>query len=66
MLLLKRKLGEKIVIDGDMILEIIEINRTNVKLGFKFPDERSVLRKEILDRAVANGDAGDLHSRGLL
>lgn len=66
MLFLKRKIGQKIVIDGDISLEIIEINRSNVKLGFIFPEGKSVLRKEVLDRAKANKDEDDLYSRGLL
>lgn len=66
MLFLQRKIGQQIIIEGDIILEVIEINRGNVKLGFKFPEGKSVLRKEVLDRAKANGDEADLYSKGLL
>lgn len=66
MLFLQRKLGQQIIIDGDIVLEIIEINRHNVKLGFEFPEGKTVLRKEVLDRAKANGDEADLYSKGLL
>jgi carbon storage regulator CsrA len=66
MLFLQRKVGQQIIIDGDTILEVVEINGKNVKLGFKFPEGRSVLRKEVLDRAKENGDEADLYSKGLL
>ena len=66
MLFLVRKVGQQIIIDGDIILEVVEINRKSVKLGFKFPKGKSVLRKEILNKAKINGDEADLYSKGLL
>lgn len=62
MLYLSRKVGESIVINNTIELTVIEVRGKAVKLGFTFPPEASVLRKEIHDkisaenRAAAGGD----------
>lgn len=62
MLYLSRKIGESIVINNTIELTVIEVRGKAVKLGFTFPPEASVLRKEIHDkisaenRAAAGGD----------
>lgn len=48
MLILERKLGERIVIDGDIYVQVLSITRTNIKLGFEAPDEIGILREELL------------------
>lgn len=62
MLYLSRKLGESIIINNSIELEIVEIKGRSVKLGFNFPPEASVLRKEIFDKIreenIAAADAG--------
>ncbi len=64
MLYLSRKIGESVVINNSIELTITEIRGKTVKIGFNFPPEASVLRKEIFDRiraenvAAASG-AGD-------
>jgi len=65
MLYLSRKLGESIIINNSIELQVVEIKGKSVKLGFVFPPEASVLRKEIFDKireenlmaASAGGDA---------
>lgn len=52
MLYLSRKIGESIVINDEIELEVVEIKGRSVKLGFNFPPEASVLRKEIYDRIM--------------
>ena len=49
MLYLSRKLGESIVINNNIELKIVEVKGRSVKIGFNFPAEASVLRKEIFD-----------------
>lgn len=49
MLYLTRRKGEKIIINNEIELEVIETKPKAVKLGFVFPSDCSVLRKEIYD-----------------
>lgn len=63
MLYLTRKVGESVIINNDIELTVVEVRGRSIKLGFTFPPEASVLRKELHDRikaeniAAATGDA---------
>lgn len=65
MLYLSRKIGESIVINNTIELTVIEVRGKTVKIGFNFPPEASVLRKEIWEKimaenlAAARGDGDD-------
>ena len=53
MLYLSRKIGESIVINNTIEMVVIEVRGKTVKLGFNFPPDASVLRKEIYDKIMA-------------
>lgn len=57
MLYLSRKLGESIVINNSIELTVIEVRGKTVKLGFVFPPDASILRKEIHDKVMAENIA---------
>ncbi len=63
MLFLTRKVGESVIINDKIELTVVEVRGKSAKLGFTFPPEASVLRKEIHERimqenaAAAGGDA---------
>lgn len=67
MLYLSRKIGESIVINNSIELTVVEVRGKTVKIGFDFPPEATVLRKEIYDKIMAenmaaagmDGDAAD-------
>ena len=46
MLVLSRKLGEKICIDGGIELEVLEIRGNRIRLGISAPQDCRVLRSE--------------------
>ena len=48
MLVLARKLGEKIYVGKDIVLTVVEIDRDRIRLGIDAPREVSVLRAELL------------------
>lgn len=50
MLYLTRKIGESVVINGDIEVTVIEVRGRSVRLGFTFPPTASVLRREIFER----------------
>jgi len=50
MLVLTRKVGESVVIDGGIEVFVLDNNGHQVRLGFKAPDDVSVVRSELLAR----------------
>lgn len=70
MLYLSRKLGESIIINDTIEMEVVEIKGRSVKLGFVFPADASILRKELYDKihqqnieamqSMSDDDFGDL------
>lgn len=57
MLYLSRKIGESIVINNSIELTVVEVRGKTVKLGFVFPPDASILRKEIHDKVMAENVA---------
>ncbi len=53
MLVLSRKLGEKIVINGNIIVTVVKIDRNQVRIGVEAPKDVPVYREEIAP--VASG-----------
>jgi len=46
MLVLSRKSGERIAIDGDIQLEVLEVTGNRVRLGIVAPDDCRIMRAE--------------------
>lgn len=57
MLYLTRKIGESIIINESIEVTVVEVRGKSIKLGFTFPPEASVLRREIFDRIQAENQA---------
>jgi len=49
MLILKRKLGESIVIDDHIEVHVVSIEGETVKLGISAPQHIQILRKELVE-----------------
>lgn len=47
MLYLSRKVGESVVINNSIEVTVVEVRGKTTKLGFTFPSDATVLRKEI-------------------
>jgi carbon storage regulator len=52
MLYLTRKTGESIVINDTIEVTVVEVRGRAVKLGFTFPADATVLRKEIHEKIL--------------
>jgi len=52
MLVLTRRLGEEIVIEGDIIITVVEIKGGRVRLGITAPPSVSVDRREVHQRRM--------------
>ena len=57
MLVLSRKLNEKIVIDGGIVISVVKIDRNQIRLGIEAPSQVGVFREE-LARTINRGSAG--------
>jgi carbon storage regulator len=64
MLVLRRRVGETILVGGEVEIEVIEISRTRVKLGVRAPLHVPVIRKETLPIIRENQLASDLMALG--
>ncbi len=52
MLVLTRRVGEDIVIDGHIRITIMQVNGGRVRVGFEAPPSVSIRRRELLQRAA--------------
>jgi len=53
-LILARKAGETLVIDGDIVITVLEVGRSGqVRLGIDAPRKHRILRGELLDEVSA-------------
>ncbi len=57
MLVLSRKVGEKVCIGDDVTVEIVEIDRGKIRLGITAPKNVLVLRSELLEPKGEPDDA---------
>lgn len=64
MLYLSRKIGESIIINNNIELTVVEVRGKAVKIGFVFPPDATVLRKEIHDKIMAENMAAAVGARG--
>lgn len=57
MLYLTRKVGESVIINDNIEVTVVEVRGKSIKLGFTFPPEASVLRRELHERIQAENRA---------
>ena len=66
MLILTRKLGEKINIGDDITITLVEIKGAQVKLGIEAPKHIKIHRQEIYERIrEENLSSSDIHDSDL-
>jgi len=49
MLILTRKMGQSVIIGGNIEINILEIEEDKVRIGVNAPKEISILRKELIE-----------------
>ena len=52
MLVLSRRIGERIVIDNQIVVEVLQVKGNRIRLGIQAPPGSSVLREELLPRTA--------------
>jgi len=53
MLVLTRKVGEKILVGSDIVVRVVEIRGDKVRIGIDAPDDVAVWREELWMKAVS-------------
>jgi carbon storage regulator len=48
MLVLSRKIGEKIVISNDIVVTVVKVEGNKVRLGIEAPDQIRIMRSELM------------------
>lgn len=57
MLVLRRKVGETVMIGNDIQVQVLAIEGDQIKLGFSAPQDIQILRKELYQGIVAENMA---------
>jgi carbon storage regulator len=60
MLVLTRKREESVVVDGQIVITVLEIGRGRVRLGIQAPRDVSVFRGEVHARMLAEPEVQEL------
>ena len=66
MLVLSRKVGEKLVIDGNITVEIVKIQGNRITLGLVAPNNVKILRGELSQKQPASQTMDLVVEDGLL
>ncbi len=66
MLVLSRKVGEKLVIDGNITVEVVRIQGNRITLGLVAPAEVKILRGELNQKQAKTETAELVVEDGLL
>ena len=59
MLIITRKVGQTVVIQDNILVTVLGIERDRVKLAITAPEDIRVLRKEVLNRGRPPGPSPD-------
>lgn len=59
MLVLSRKLGEKIVIGENIVVTVVKIDRNQIRLGIEAPTDVPVYREEICPGRIVEKSAAE-------
>lgn len=58
MLVLTRKVEQSIIINGNIVVKILGVERDRVKIGIAAPDDVQILREEAIEREPRAHDTG--------
>ncbi|HEX4752007.1 MAG TPA: carbon storage regulator CsrA [Solirubrobacterales bacterium] len=57
MLTISRRVGERILIGDDIVVEVVEVSGGSVRLGISAPREQRIYREELWDRVKQENEA---------
>jgi len=53
MLVLSRKVGERIVVGDGIIITVVRLGQGSVRIGVEAPNEMAIMRQELIDQGEA-------------
>jgi carbon storage regulator len=62
MLILSRKAGDAIVIDGGIRIVVVQCDRGGVRIGIEAPAETTILRAELVDQVAAQNQRASVRT----
>jgi carbon storage regulator len=62
MLILSRKAGDAIVIDGGIRIVVVQCDRGGVRIGIEAPPETTILRAELVDEVAAQNQRASVRA----
>ena len=65
MLVLTRRLGEELVISGNIRISVVAVHGDRVRIGVEAPKSVTVDRKEVHDRRISFADTADCVSEAV-
>lgn len=57
MLTISRRIGERILIGDDVVVEVVEVSAGSVRLGITAPKEQAIYREELWERVKLENEA---------
>ena len=63
MLIISRKKNEGIIINGDIIITVADVQGDKVRIGINAPESIKIMRKELLDTEKANREAAQVQNK---
>jgi carbon storage regulator len=55
-LLLSRKCGQSIIINDDIVVTVVAVERNRVRIGIRAPGYVPIFRQEVVERMVTAGE----------
>ncbi|MFO0959052.1 MAG: carbon storage regulator CsrA [Isosphaeraceae bacterium] len=62
MLVLSRKLGERIIIGDNIVVTVVKIDRNQIRVGIEAPAEVGVYREEIAPKRVPDAETSGVYA----
>lgn len=56
MLVLTRKIGERIVIDNNIVIEVMAVQGQKIRLGIQAPADVHILREELIQANILTNE----------
>jgi len=63
MLVITRKPGESIEVDGPALIKFIDYNQGRARIGLDAPDSTRIMRTELLEREAKDANLPDVPGR---